>query len=204
MCKLKVRVSTRTRAAQAAPPPSPTPDIGVAEAPLQVPAAAYPQGVQVPVIVNNFINVVGDEAGLASGRRKFLIRQREQRQPAPKRAPRDPAASSSSQHSAQDPPRTATRRERAVENWAALAQAGFFRIVQRWCCRELQKCWESCAKALHHFEHHEWEETRNSDWAELEGLKGSQGKKRLSTKPSQAKGGRGADSSDEDPAKLTR
>ena len=132
-----VRVRARTPAAQAAPPPSPTPDTGVAAAPEQVSAAAYPQGVQVPVIVNNFINVVGDEAGMAQERREFRIRQREPRQGvlAPKGAQRDASAVTGSQQEAPDSPRTA-RHKRIVGNWADLAQAGFFRIVQRWRCRD--------------------------------------------------------------------
>ena len=92
-----VRVFARTPAAQSAPIPPPTPDIGVASAPEQVPSAAYPTGVQVPVVVSNFISGVTDEADLAQQRRDFLARQREQRQgvPAPKRTQRGSVPSSS-------------------------------------------------------------------------------------------------------------
>ena len=88
-----VRVSASTPAAQSAPSPPPTPDIGVASVPEQVPSAVYPASVQVPVVVNNFISVVTDEADLAQQRREFLARQREQGQgvPAPKRTQRGSA-----------------------------------------------------------------------------------------------------------------
>ena len=59
-------------------------------------------------------------------------------------------------------------------------------------------------KLRHHLQNHEWEKTRNSEWAIAEGFKGSQSKKRLSAKPARAKGGLGAESSDEDPVKLIR
>ena len=193
-----VRAFARTPAAQSAPIPPPTPDIGVASAPEQVPIAAYPTGVQVPVVVNNFISVVTDEADLAQQRREFLARQREQRQgvPAPKRTQRGSA--SQSQQSAS--PGSEEEQTRAVKNWAQLSQAGFFRIVQRWRCRELQKRWE----LRHHLQNHEWEKTRSEQWAIAEGFKGSQPKKRLSAKPARSKGGPGAESSDEDPVKLIR
>ena len=52
--ELMVRGPTTVPAAQSVLPPFPTPNIGGAVAPEQVPAAAYPHGVQVPVIVNHF------------------------------------------------------------------------------------------------------------------------------------------------------
>ena len=200
-----MRVSARTPAAQSAPIPPPTPDIGVASAPEQVPSVAYPPGVQVPVIVNNFISVVSDEADLAQQRRDFLARQREERQgvPAPKHAqPGSAPAASQSQQSVSSGPEG--EQTRAVKNWALLSQAGFFRIVQRWRCRELQKRWEACMKLKNHLQNHQWEKTRSLPWAVAEGFKGSQPKKRLSAKPARAEGGLGAESSDEDPVQLIR
>ena len=198
--ELMVRFSARTPAAQSAPSPPPTPDIGVASVPEQVPSAAYPASVQVPVVVNNFISVVTDEADLAQQRREFLARQREQGQgvPAPKRAQRG-SASQQSTNSGPEGEQT-----RAVKNWAQLSQAGFFRIVQRWRNRELQKLWEACMKLRNHLQNHEWEKGRSEPWAVAEGFKGSQPKKRLSAKPTRSKGGLGAESSDEDPVKLIR
>ena len=204
-----VRVVTRTRSATppsgpSAPVPPPTPDIGVASAPEQVPSSAYPQGAQVPVVVNNFISLVTDEADLAQQRREFLARQREERQvpqAPPRRAQRGrvsataPSQPSVSTTSAED-------QTRATKNWAQLAQVGFFRIVERRRCRELQKRWEACMKLRNHLQNHALEKTRSSAWAVAEGFKGSQPKKRLSVKPARAKGGLGTESSDEDPVKL--
>ena len=206
-----VRVATRTRSAtpptaHPAPVPPPTPDIGVASAPEQVPSSAYPQGVQVPVVVNNFISLVTDEADLAQQRREFLARQREERQGAPappRRAQRvSVPATSPSQPSVST---TSTEDQtRAVKNWAHVAQVGFFRIVERWRCRESQKRWEACMKLKNHLQNHQWEKTRSLPWAVAEGFKGSQPKKRLSAKPARAEGGLGVESSDEDPVKLIR
>ena len=53
-------------------------------------------------------------------------------------------------------------------------------------------------------QNHAWEQGRSEPWAIAEGFKGSQSKKRLSAKPARAKGGLGAESSDEDPVKLIR
>ena len=197
-----VRFSARTPAAQSAPSPPPTPDIGVASVPEQVPSAAYPASVQVPVVVNNFISFVTDEADLAQQRREFLARQREQGQgvPAPKRTQRGPAP----QGQPSSGSGTEGEQSRAVRNWAQLSQAGFFRIVQRWRNRELQKRWEACMKLKARLQNHEWEKGRSEPWAIAEGFKGSQSKKRLSAKPARAKGGLGAESSDEDPVKLIR
>ena len=158
-----------------------------------------------PVIVNNFISVVSDEADLAQQRRDFLARQRDERQgvPAPRRAQRGSApATSQNQQSVSS---TAEGEQtRAVKNWALLTQAGFLRIVERWRCRELQKRWEACMKLKNHLQNHAWEKTRSTPWAIAEGFKGSQPKKRLSAKPARAKGGLGTESSDEDPVKLIR
>ena len=53
-------------------------------------------------------------------------------------------------------------------------------------------------------ETHHWEVARNSAWAKEEGFRGSQPKNRLSQRPSRAKGGKSAESSDEDPVKMVR
>ena len=204
-----VRVVTRTRSATppsgpSAPVPPPTPDIGVASAPEQVPSSAYPQGVQVPVVVNNFISLVSDEADLAQQRREFLARQREERQvpqAPPRRAQRVPASTAAT---SQTPVSTTTAEDqtRGVKNWAQLAQEVFFRAIKRRRCRELQKRWEACMKLRNRLANHAWEKTRSSDWAVAEGFKGSQPKKRPSVKPARAKGGLGSESSDEDPVRL--
>ena len=206
-----VRVVTRTRSATppsgpSAPVPPPTPDIGVASAPKQVPSSAYPQGVQVPVVVNNFISLVTDEADLAQQSHEFLARQREERQ-VPQAPPRRAQRVSVPATTPSQPSVSTTGAEdqtRAVKNWAQLAQVGFFRIVERWRCRGLQKRWEACMKLKNHLQNYQWEKTRSLPWAVAEGFKGSQPKKRLSAKPARAKGGLGTESSDEDPVKLIR
>ena len=203
-----VRVVARTRSAtpplgRSAPVPPPTPDIGVASVPEQVPSSAYPQGVQVPVVANNFISLVSDEADLAQTRREFLARQREERQ-APQAPPRraQRAASTAVTGPAPISSTTAGDQTRGVKNWAQLAQEVFFRAIKRRRCRELQKRWEACMKLRNRLANHAWEKTRSSDWAVAEGFKGSQPKKRLSVKPARAKGGLGPESSDEDPVRL--
>ena len=85
-----------------------------------------------------------------------------------------------------------------MSNWKELSQAVFFRSVQRVRCRELQKLWEARMKLKRRLETHPWEAARNSAWAKEEGFKGSQPKNRPSQKPSRAKGGKTAESSDED------
>ena len=161
-------------------PATPSPDTGGAEA-SEPPAS---------IIVNNYY-CVSDDSRLVAERREFLTRQRAQRPGAGAPSGYPPSAGSDKQ-------------ARASNNWASLAQAVFFRNVQRWRCRELQKLWESCMKLKRRLETHPWEAARNSDWAKEEGFKGSQPKHRLSQKPSRAQGRKSIDSSDEDPVKMVR
>ena len=143
-----------------------------------------------PIIVNNYY-CVGDESRLVAERREFLVRQRAQR----------PGAGAQGGHPS---PAGSERHTRALGNWASLSQAVFFRTVQRWRCRELQKLWESCMKLKRRLETHPWEAARNSAWLKEEEFKGSQPKSRHSQKPSRAKGGRDAEPSDEDRVKMVR
>ena len=161
-------------------PATPSPDTGGAET-ADPPAS---------IIVNNYY-CVGDDSSLVAERREFLARQRAQR----------PGAGAPSGY---PPPAGSERHTKALSNWASLSQAVFFRNVQRCGCRELQKPRESCMKLKRRLETHSWEAARNSAWAKEEGFKGSQPKSRLSQKPSRAKGGRSADSSDEDRVKMVR
>ena len=161
-------------------PATPSPDTGGAEA-SEPPAA---------IIVNNYY-CVSDSSRLVAEREEFINRQRARR----------PGAGVTGGYSA---PAGTDKVTRATKNWASLAQSVFFRNVQRWRCRELQKLWESCMKLKRRLETHPWEVARNSDWAKAEGFKGSQPKHRLSQKPSRAKGHKSADSSDEDPVKMIR
>ena len=141
-------------------PATPSPDTGGAEA-SEPPAS---------IIVNNYY-CVSDDSRLVAERREFLTRQRAQR----------PGAGAPSGYS---PSAGSDRQTRASSNWASLTQAVFFRNVQRWRCRELQKLWGSCMKLKRRLETHPWEAARNSAWAKEEGFKGSQPKNRLSQKPS--------------------
>ena len=101
-------------------PATPSPDTGGAET-ADPPAS---------IIVNNYY-CVGDDSSLVPGRREFLARQRAQR----------PGAGAPSGY----PPLTGSERQiKASSNWASLTQAIFFRNVQRWRCRELQKRWGWC------------------------------------------------------------
>ena len=155
-------------------PATPSPDTGGAE------TADQP----VSIVVNNYYSV-GDDSTLVAERREYLARQRAQR----------PRAGASSGYPL---PTGRDRHTKAVSNWKELSQAIFFRSVQRVRCRELQKLWEACMKLKRRLETHPWEAARNSAWAKEEGFKGSQPKSRLSQKPSRAKGGKTAESSDED------
>ena len=157
-------------------PATPSPDTGGAEATDQ----------PVSIVVNNYYNV-GDDSNLVAERSEYLARQRAQR----------PSAGAPSGY---PPPANRDRHTKAVGNWKELSQAVFFRSVQRVRCRELQKLWEACMKLRHRLETHPWEATRSSSWAREEGFKGKQPKNRLSQKPSRAKGGKTAESTDEEQA----
>ena len=122
------------------PPATPSPDTGGAEA----------SDSAAPIIVNNFYTVIGDEARLVAERREFLARQRAQRQ----------GAGAQGGHQS---PAGSERHTKALGNWASLSQAVFFRNVQRWRCRELQKLWGSRIKLKRALETHPWEAARNSD-----------------------------------------
>lgn len=155
-------------------PATPSPDTGGAGATDQ----------PVSIVVNNYYSV-RDDSTLVAERREYLARQRAQR----------PSAGASSGHPL---PADRDRHTKAVSNWKELSQAIFFRSVQRVRCREVQKLWEACMKLRHRLETHPWEATRSSAWAKEEGFKGRQSKSRLSQKPSRAKGGKTAESTDEE------
>ena len=115
-------------------PATPSPDTGGADA-SEPPAS---------IIVNNYY-CVGDDSRLVAERREFLARQRAQR----------PGAGAQGGYPT---PAGSERHTEALSNWAALSQAVFFRNVQRWRCRELQKLWESCMKLKRRLETHPWEQ----------------------------------------------
>ena len=162
---LMVRLVTAAPSVQSGPPVNPSPDTGGVAAPEPMPADGYPHGSSPPITINSYY-VVGDEAGLLAERRAFLARQRAQRQVAgPQGVSQSSVGVPRNSEIHERPTRGRSKQQRALDSWAALAQVGFFRLVQRWRCRELQKLWGSCTKVKRRLETNPWEVARNSDWA---------------------------------------